>query len=308
VPSGGMAIRQAAVQAEETETPLKPGRHTSTAAGMVLCSIVSIQCGSALATSLFDDVGTAAAVFLRSFFGALILILATRPRSLAGFSRPLVREIVLFGVVLSAMNLAFFAAIDRLPLGTAVTLEFLGPLGVALAGTRRPRDLLWVVLAAGGVFLLSGGIGGDSEVLGVAFALLAAACWAAYIVLNARIGGRHAGLVPLALAMALSAVLTLPFGIHAGGNLLSAGTLATGLAIGLLSSALPYALELEALRTLPNSVFGVLLSLEPAVAAVIGFVALSQGLSAAEIVAVAMVVIASAGALRGAGARPPVVD
>jgi inner membrane transporter RhtA len=276
---------------------------------MVLGSIVFVQCGSALATSLFDDVGTAAAVFLRSFFGALILIIATRPRSLAGFSRPLVREVVSFGLVLTAMNLAFYEAIDRLPLGTAVTLEFLGPLGVALAGTRRPQDLIWVVLAAGGVFLLSGGIGGDSEVLGVAFALLAAACWAAYIVLNARIGGRHEGLVPLALAMALSAVLTVPFGIHATGEgLLSPGLLATGLAVGLLSSTLPYALELEALRTLPNNVFGVLLSLEPAVAAMIGFLALSQGLSAAEIVAVAMVVIASAGALRGTGARPPVVD
>lgn len=275
---------------------------------MVLCSIVSVQCGSALATTLFDDVGSAAAVFLRAGFAALLLLLAAHRRRLAGLDRRLLREVVVFGLVLSAMNLAFYAAIDRLPLGTVVTLEFLGPLGVALAGTRRRVDLIWVALAAGGVFLLSGGIGGGSEILGVALALVAAACWGAYIVLNARLG-RHEGLMPLALAMAVSAVVTLPFGINAvGEGLLSANTLAVGLAVGLLSSAVPYVLELEALRTLPNSVFGVLMSLEPAVAALIGFIALSQGLSASEIVAVAMVVIASAGALRGAGARPPLVD
>jgi inner membrane transporter RhtA len=275
---------------------------------MVLCSIVSVQCGSALATTLFDDVGTTAAVFLRSAFAALLLLLAARRWGLPDLDRRLAREVVVFGLVLSVMNLAFYGAIDRLPLGTAVTLEFLGPLGVALAGTRRRVDLIWVALAAGGVFLLSGGIGGESELLGVALALLAAACWAAYIVLNARLG-RHEGLMPLALAMAVSALVTLPFGVNAvGEGLLSPGTLATGFAVGLLSSAVPYVLELEALRTLPNGVFGVLMSLEPAVAALIGFIALSQGLSAAEIVAVAMVVIASAGPLRGAGAPPPVVD
>jgi inner membrane transporter RhtA len=206
------------------------------------------------------------------------------------------------------MNLSFFAAIDRLPLGTTVTLEFLGPLGVALAGTHRRRDLVWVALAAGGVFLLSGGIGGHSEVIGVVLALLAGAFWAAYIVLNARLG-RHEGLMPLALAMAVSAVITLPFGIGAlGEGLLSPNVLATGLAVGLLTSTLPFVLELEALRTLPNGVFGVLMSLEPAVAALIGLLALSQSLSVAEIVAVAMVVTASAGALRGARTSPPVLD
>jgi inner membrane transporter RhtA len=276
---------------------------------MVLGSIVSVQCGAALATSLFDDVGPPAAVFLRSLFAALLLMLAARHRGFAGFDRALGREVVLFGFVLSAMNLSFYAALDRLPLGTTVTLEFLGPLGVALAGTRRRRDLIWVALATGGVFLLTGGIGGESEVVGVALALVAAACWAAYIVLNARIGARHESLAPLALAMAASALMTLPFGIDAGAaDLLAAGALATGIAVGLLSSAIPYALELEALRTLPNSVFGVLMSLEPAAAALIGFIALSQSLSASEVVAVGMVVVASAGALRGTGARPPVVD
>jgi len=288
---------------------LNSGRHVSTAAGMVLGSIVSVQCGAALATTLFDQVGSSATVFLRSAFAALLLLLAAHRHRVTGLERRLIREVVVFGLVLSAMNLAFYAAIDRLPLGTAVTLEFLGPLGVALAGTRRRIDLIWVALAAGGVFLLSGGIGGGSEVLGVALALFAAACWAAYIALNAQLGSRHAGMGPLALAMAASALITLPFGIGAvGDGLLSPGTLATGLAVGLLSSAVPYALELEALRTLPNSVFGVLMSLEPAVAALVGFLALSQGLSAAEILAVAMVVIASAGALRGTGSRPPLVD
>jgi inner membrane transporter RhtA len=274
---------------------------------MVLCSILSVQLGSAVATSLFDDVGPAATVFLRFSFAALLIALVVRRGLAAGLNRPLILDAIAFGAILTAMSLFFYEAIDRLPLGTAVTLEFLGPLGVALAGTRRRRDLIWVALAAGGVVLLSGGVAGDSEALGIVFALLAAASWAGYILLGARIGNRHEGLVPLALALAVTAVATLPFGVAAAvdGDL-SLEVLAVGLAVGLLASALPFTLELEALRRLPSDVFGVLMSLEPAVAALVGFVALSQDLSASELLAIALVVIASAGALRGAGSRQPV--
>ena len=275
-------------------------------AGLVLVSIVSVQCGSAVATGLFDQAGPAGTVLLRSAFAALVLLIVSR-RSLAGDRDPrLLRDAFVFGVVLAAMNLSFYESLERLPLGTAVTLEFLGPLGVALAGTRRPRDLVWVALAGGGVALLSGGIEGGSELLGIALALTAAAFWAAYIVLNARLGSRHEGLAPLALALSFSALLLLPVGVAgAGGDLLAPAVLATGLAIGLLSSAIPYGLELEALRTLPSAVFGVLMSLEPAVAALVGFLALSQGLSASELVAIGLVVTASAGALRSAATPAP---
>jgi inner membrane transporter RhtA len=274
-------------------------------AGIVLVSILSVQCGSAVATGLFDRVGPVGTVFLRSLFAAALLLPFARPR----LDRGLARDAFVFGLVLACMNLSFYEAIDRLPLGTAVTLEFLGPLGVALAGTRRPRDLVWALLAAGGVALLSGGIDGGSELLGIVLALTAAALWAAYIVLSARLGSRHEGIAPLALALSCSALLLLPAGVAVGGaDLLVPGVLAVGLAIGLLSSAIPYVLELEALRTLSNAVFGVLMSVEPAVAALIGFVLLGQGLGAGEIVAVAMVVVASVGALREAGFSQPVDD
>jgi inner membrane transporter RhtA len=274
-------------------------------AGIVLVSILSVQCGSAVATGLFDRVGPVGTVFLRSLFAAALLLPFARPR----LDRRLARDAFVFGLVLACMNLSFYEAIDRLPLGTAVTLEFLGPLGVALAGTRRPRDLVWALLAAGGVALLSGGIDGGSELLGIVLALTAAALWAAYIVLSARLGSRHEGIAPLALALSCSALLLLPAGVAVGGaDLLVPGVLAVGLAIGLLSSAIPYVLELEALRTLSNAVFGVLMSVEPAMAALIGFVLLGQGLGASEIVAVGMVVVASVGALREAGFSQPVDD
>jgi inner membrane transporter RhtA len=276
--------------------------------GLVLVSITSVQCGAAIATGLFDRVGPGGTVLLRSAFGALALLLIAR-RGLGARDPRLTRDALLFGLVLAAVNLAFYEAIDRLPLGTAVTLEFLGPLGVALAGARRLRDLVWVALAGGGVAILSGGIEGGSELLGIALALTAGAFWAAYIVLNARLGSRHEGFAPLALALSFSTLLLLPVGIADGGSeLLAPAVLATGLAIGLLSSAIPFACELEALRTLSSSVFGVLMSLEPAVAALVGFLALSQDLSASEVLAVAMVVLASIGALRGAGFTQPVDD
>jgi inner membrane transporter RhtA len=272
---------------------------------MAFGSIVSVQCGAALATTLFDSIGALGAVFLRSLFGALAL-LAIAHRSLPSLrERPW--DIVLFGVALAAVNLCFYAALDRLPLGVAVTLEFVGPLGVAVFGSRRARDLVWALLAAVGILLLSdGGGGGGIDPLGAALALTAGGFWALYILQSARVGKSYPGLGGLALAAAISAVLVAPFGIVQGGaELLTPSHLAVGLAVGLLSSAIPFALELEALRRLPNAVFGVLMSLEPAVAAAVGFIALSQGLALLEVAAIALVVTACAGALRSAATPVP---
>jgi inner membrane transporter RhtA len=273
---------------------------------MAVGSIVSVQCGAALATTLFDSVGSSGAVFLRSVFGALALLALARGRLPSLRGRRL-GDVVLFGVALAGLNLCFYAALDRLPLGIAVTLEFVGPLGVAVFGSRRRRDVLWALLAAAGIVLLSDGAGGEAiDPLGAALALTAGGFWAVYILQSARVGNSYPGLGGLALAATISAVLVAPFGIVQGGSeLLTPANLAIGLAVGLLSSAIPFALELEALRRLPNAVFGVLMSLEPAVAALVGFIALSQGLVPVEVVAIALVVAASAGALRSAKTPVP---
>jgi inner membrane transporter RhtA len=289
------------------ETPTGIRGNPAVAVAMVVGSIGSVQCGAALATTLFDRVGPAGAVLLRSGFAALIL-LAVAHRDLRVPRGRALRDVVFFGIALAAMNLSFYAAIDRLPLGVAVTFEFSGPLAVAVFGSRRRADLLWAGLAAVGILMLSGQLGGGAaiDLGGALLALLAGAFWACYILLSARVGGRSEGLGGLAIAITISALLVTPFGIaQGGGELGSPAVLAAGLGVGLLSSAIPYALEIEALRRLPNAVFGVLMSLEPAVAALVGFVALSQGLTWIEAVAIALVVAASAGALRSAATPAP---
>jgi inner membrane transporter RhtA len=276
------------------------GRPRTPAIALVVGGIVSVQSGAALATKLFDDVGPVGAVALRLLFSALILAALWRP-ALTLLRDTNRRDLILFGLALAAMNTSFYAALDRIPLGIAVTLEFVGPLGVAIAGSRRRLDLVWVGLAAVGIALLSPGIGGSLDLFGVALALVAGAFWAAYIYLAARVGAAFAGGEGLALAMLISAALVLPFGIVAGaGDLLEPEALALGLAVAVLSSVIPYSFELEALRWLSTGVFSVLMSLEPAVAATIGFVALGQDLGLNEALAIGCVVVASAGALRGA--------
>lgn len=281
---------------------------TRGAALLVLGSIVAVQSGAALATGLFDSIGPAGAVFLRAAFGAVALLamMAVMREPLRVREWPH-RDVVLLGVAVAAVNLFFYAALDRLPLGITVTLEFVGPLGVALFGSRRRRDLLWALLAAIGIVLLSGGTGGRSvDVLGVVLALTAGAFWAAYILQSARVGALEPGVRGATLAALISAALVAPLGIAQGGAaILDPFHLAVGAAVGVLSTAIPYAFEMEALRRLPNAVFGVLMSLEPAVAAAIGFLALSEGLSALEVLAIACVVVASAGALRSAAMPPP---
>ena len=272
----------------------------------MLGSIVSVQSGAALATGLFDSIGPAGAVFLRAGFGALALLVLMRGRLLRPGEWPH-RDVWLLGLTVAAVNLFFYAALDRLPLGITVTLEFVGPLGVALFGSRRRRDLIWALLAAVGIVLLSGGAEGHGiDALGVALALIAGAFWGAYILQSARVGALEPGIRGATLAAVISTVIVAPFGIAQGGTeLLSPSHLLVGAAVGVLSTAVPYAFEMEALRRLPQAVFGVLMSLEPAVAAAVGFVALSQDLAAREVLAIALVVIASAGALRSAATPAP---
>lgn len=273
---------------------------------LVMGAIASVQIGAAIATTLFDELGPAGTVLLRTGFAAVVLVVLWRPR-LRGRSSAALRDALLFGLALAGMNLSFYGALDRIPLGIAVTFEFTGPFLVAVAGSRRASDLLWVALAAGGIVLLSPGIHGSLDLTGTLLALLAGAFWASYIVLAARVGRAFSGGQGLSIAMVVATVVLLPSGIAAGGSDLGdPGLLASGLAVALLSSAIPYSLELEALRRLPKGTFGVLMSLEPAVAALVGLVALGQDLSAYEVVAIGLVVAASAGALSAAGTPSPV--
>lgn len=278
---------------------------TRGAAILVLGALVSVQSGAALATTLFDSIGPAGAVLLRAGFGALALLVLTRGAPLRRREWPH-RDVVLLGVSVGMVNLFFYAALARLPLGIAVTLEFIGPLGVALFGSRRPRDVIWALLAAAGIVLLSDGTGGkDMDLLGVALALTAGLFWAAYIVQSARVGRLGPGAEEATMSAVIATVLVAPFGLVEGGSaFLDPSILAIGVAVGVLSTAIPYVAEMEALRRLPQAVFGVLMSLQPALAAALGFVALSQGLALVEVVAIALVVIASAGALRSAATLP----
>jgi inner membrane transporter RhtA len=272
---------------------------------LVLAAVASVQFGAALAKTLFDELGAEGTVFVRTLAAALVLALIWRPR-LSGHDRRDLGLAIAFGLVLAAMNLCFYASLDRIPLGIAVTFEFVGPLGVAVFGSRRPLDLLWVALAAAGILLLSDfGGGGGLDGLGVALALAAGGFWAAYILLSARVGQAFPGGAGLALAMLVATVPLAPVGIaSAGGELLVPWILLVGAAVGVLSSAIPYTLELEALRRLPVGVFGVLMSMEPAVGALAGFVVLGEELVTRELAAILLVVAASAGAAYGANVAP----
>lgn len=273
---------------------------------MVLGAIFSIQIGAAIATGLFPEIGAAGVVFMRAIVSAVLLAAIWRPGIETVRENP--RLLLVFGVALAGMNLCFYEAIDRIPLGTAVTLEFIGPLTVALITSRRRRDWIWAGLAAVGILLLTGGVGGESlDPVGVALALAAGFFWGSYILLGKRMGQAFSGGKGLAVAMAVSALLTAPLGIVEGGTgLLSPEVLLVGLAVGVLSSALPFTLELEAMRRLPSSVFGVMMSLEPAVAAAVGLILLGQGIVPVGFVAILLVVAASAGALRSSRAPAPI--
>jgi inner membrane transporter RhtA len=276
---------------------------------LVVGGIVSVQGGAAIAIKLFPAVGAGGAVFLRLAVAAVVLGCVVRP-PVRSFSRADLGLVIAFGLVLGVMNASFYLALDRIPLGVAVTIEFLGPLGVAVAGSRRLIDAAWVILAALGVLLLSGG-GGHLSAAGVAYAAVAAACWAAYILLSQRVGRAVPGLSGLAVALGVGAILTMPYGLVAGGTaLLRPAVLGKGVAVALLSSVVPYSLELSALRRLRAATFGVLMSLEPAMAALSGLLFLGQHLRAREWLAVVAVMLASVGATAAARgqARVEMID
>lgn len=273
--------------------------------GLVLIGVGTTQLGSALAKGLFEAVGPAGTVFLRVGFAALMLLAAGRPR-LRGHAPRAYAAAVLFGLALGGMNFAFYGALDRIPLGVAVTLEFVGPLAVAVAGSRRALDLLWVGLAGAGILLLApvGGVGLGLDPVGVALALTAGTGWAAYILLSARVGRLFPAGEGLAIAMIVASLGLAPLGVPAGGwALLEPKLLAVGFGVALLSSALPYSLELAALRRLPTRVFGVLMASEPAIAALVGFAVLGEGLAPRALAAVALVTLATVGAARARGGR-----
>ena len=263
---------------------------------LVLLAVVSVQFGGALAATLLPVVGVVGSVGLRLVLAALILGVVVRPR-LRGRTTMDWAVVGSFAVALTAMNLAFYGSLARLPIGVAVTIEFLGPLALAAALSRRWRDGVAVVAALVGVVLISEALTtpwGELDHLGILLAATAGACWAAYIVLSRRTGERFAGLDGIAICMALGAVVMLPAGLlTAGADLWSTDVLLRGLGIALLSSAIPYSLELLALRRLRSGTFGVLLSLEPAAAALAGLLVLGQVLSVPQLAGMVLVVTAS---------------
>ena len=276
----------------------------ASAVGLVFSAACSVQCGAAVAKSLFPQLGPPGVVFLRLLFGSAALWAIARPQ-LRHRRRAELRLIAALGVVLVSMNITFYEALARVPLGIAVTVEFVGPLAVAVLGSRKAVDLLWVVLAGAGVGLLADGGGTAVRPLGIVLAATAGFFWALYILIGVRVGRAFSGATGLAPAMALGAVLMAPWGIlRAGHHLRDAQLVGAAVGVGLLSSALPWSLELEALRRLPPHVFSVVLSLEPALAALAGFVFLHEHLHTRAWVAIALVMLASAGA---AGRHAPPV-
>ncbi|GAB2478403.1 EamA family transporter [Jatrophihabitans fulvus] len=263
---------------------------------LLLAAIGSVQFGSAFADTIFPRVGPGGVAFLRVAITAVVLLAIARP-SVRHRTRAELTLVTAYGLVLAAMNWSFYEALDRLPLGVAVTIEFTGPLAVAVAGSRRLLDGLWVVLAGGGVALLATR-GGDDGVtlLGVLLALVAASCWGTYILLAKRVGTSFGALEALALGMVAGSVLVAPAGVIEGGtDLLQPGVLASCLGVAMLSSLVPYSLELVALRRLSTAVFGLLMALEPAAAALAGVIVLGEPVTVALAVAMTMVVAAGAG-------------
>ena len=287
---------------------------------LVVTGIFSVQFGAGLAAKLFAQIPPAAVTGLRLWTAAAVMAVAgarplrtTLSALMRGHAWRDVAVVAGFGLTLAVMNFSIYQSFARIPLGIAVTVEFLGPLGVAVASSRRLLDVLWIGLAGTGVVLLAQGgrqvAGGPGEVtIGLAFALLAALSWAAYILLSKATGQRFPGSTGLTMASLVAAVVITPVGVAAGGTpLLRPGIVLTGLGIGLLSSIIPYSLEMEALRRIPPRVFGIWMSLEPAVAALVGLLLLGQALAVPEWLAIGCVMIACAGAARGAR-EPPVPE
>lgn len=294
--TGGAVI---ASQTEQTRQKSNPWQHIAgkvPAQGLALLAIFSVQMGSSVGKGLFHEVGPLGTTFLRLGFAALLFCLLWHPR-MRGLTRRQWIDVLLFGLTIAGMNGAFYAAISRIPLGIAVTLEFVGPLGLALVQSRRLKDLIWALLALMGIILLAPlGQTSGINLPGAGFAVLAGIGWAAYILLSGRVGRTFRDGSGLALAVVISALFIAPFGIVQGGSLLlQPSVLLIGLVVAILSSVIPFSLELEALRHLPSRIFGVLMSIEPAVASLIGFLILHEAIELRELIAIAFVIVASVG-------------
>lgn len=262
---------------------------------LVLVGIVSVQTGAAVARGVFDDLGAAGTALWRLILAAAILLVVLRP-PLRTWPRASWRAAALLGVALAGMNLVFYLSLRTVPLGIAVTVEFLGPLLLALVQTRRLIDLLWALLAAAGVLLLGLDTASGVPLTGLLLAFLAGLFWAGYILASNHVGQLLPGVDGLAVAVAIAAVLVFPFGASGASAAFSDPSLLLVVAaVALMSTIIPYGLDLSALRRLPTRVFGVLMSLQPAAAALAGLIVLDQQLGAREIVALVMVSSASAG-------------
>lgn len=261
----------------------------------VLLAIISVQCGAAIAKSLFPVIGAIGTTSIRIGISAILLLLVYRP-NLFQITPKQWKLVIPYGLSLGAMNLIFYLAIERIPIALAVTLEFIGPLLVAIIGSRRLIDYCWVLLAATGIVLIAPWSNNRIDVLGVLFALLAGVLWAAYIVLGGKISKIMNDGQAVSTGMLFAAILILPFGFYENGLVnLTPKLFGMGIALALLSSAIPFTLEMKALGQLPPRTFSILMSLEPAAAAICAFIFLQENLSFYEILAVVCVVIASAG-------------
>mgnify|MGYP001049369694 CR=1 FL=1 len=291
----------------------RPGRgSTYRPVALVLGSMLSLQFGAAIATHLFDEVGSAGASALRLGLAAVLLVAWARP-PVRSWSPDHRRSVVLLGLAMAVMNFAFYEAVSRLPLGAAITIEFLGPLGLAVVLTRRPRDLVFVALALAGVAALGfgqqGSDAGALDPIGVAAALVAALFWAAYILAGSRLAATDAGLASLAGACTVAAVLVVPIGVAANGtDLLDGRVLLLGLGMAVLASVIPYSFELRALERMAKRTFSILVALEPAIGALVGAVLLDQHLGALSLTGIALVVAAGIGATATASpGQPPLL-
>ncbi len=262
---------------------------------LVLAAIVSVQVGASVAKQLFDDLGAMGTTLLRLGLAALLLLLVLRP-AVRAWSRASWTASLLLGAAMAGMNLTFYLSLQTIPLGVAVTVEFVGPLLLALVQTRRAIDLGWAALAAAGVALLGLDTSGDLPASGLLLAFVAGLFWAGYIVTSARVGQVLPGTDGLAIALAFAALLVLPFGVSGASAVVDRPSLLlAALAVALLSSVIPYGLELAALRRIPTQVFGILMSLEPAAAAAAGLLVLGEELGGREVVALLLVSLASGG-------------
>ena len=271
----------------------------------VLFAIISVQSGAAIAKTLFPELGAAATASLRIGISALILLAVYRP-NLSKINASQWKVVIPYGLSLGAMNLIFYFAIERIPIGLAVTLEFIGPLVVAVVGSKRLLDYLWVLLAAAGIVLIAPWSDNGVDLLGVVFALLAGALWAAYIVLGGKVSKIMKGGEAVAVGMLFATLLILPFGIIGQGfQNMTPTFFYLGIALALLSSAIPFTLEMKALGQLPARTFSILMSLEPAAASICGLLFLQEYLTTNEIIAVICVVIASVGSTMSTKFKKP---